>query len=112
MAASRESVRDHVDKLREPNAFVRAATLAWTQAQIQLRHLGIDAAEASLFQRLAGHVIYAGGSMRPSSDTIRRGGGRPAQFWGHSISRDLPILLLRINHVDDIAIARQVLRAH
>src|SRR6202030_2011277 len=61
IAASRESVLDLVDKLREPSAFVRAATLAWTQAQIQLRHLGIDAAEASLFQRLAGHAIYAGG---------------------------------------------------
>ncbi len=112
IAASRESVLDLVDKLREPNAFVRAATLAWTQAQIQLRHLGIDAAEASLFQRLAGHVIYAGGSMRPSSDTIRRGGGGPAELWAHSISGDLPIVLLRINDVDDIAIARQLLRAH
>jgi cyclic beta-1,2-glucan synthetase len=111
-AASRESVLDLVDKLREPNAFVRAATLAWTQAQIQLRHLGIDAAEASLFQRLAGHVIYADASMRPSSDTIRRGGGGPAELWAHSISGDLPIVLLRINDVEDIAIARQLLRAH
>jgi cyclic beta-1,2-glucan synthetase len=112
IAASRESVLDLVDKHREPNAFVRAATLAWTQAQIQLRHLGIDAAEASLFQRLAGHVIYADASMRPSSDTIRRGGGGPAELWAHSISGDLPIVLLRINDVDDIAIARQLLRAH
>src|SRR5207237_1261260 len=55
-AASRENALDLVDKHHEPNAFVRASTLAWTQAQVQLRHLGIDAAEASLFHRLAGHV--------------------------------------------------------
>ncbi|MGO9514441.1 MAG: GH36-type glycosyl hydrolase domain-containing protein [Steroidobacteraceae bacterium] len=112
IAASREGVLDVVDKHHEANAFVRAATLAWTQAQIQLRHLGIDAAEASLFQRLAGHVIYADASMRPSSETIRRGGGGPAELWAHGISGDLPIVLLRINDVDDIAIARQLLRAH
>ena len=47
VADSRESVLDLVDKHHEPNAFVRAATLAWTQAQIQLRHLAIDAAEAT-----------------------------------------------------------------
>ena len=112
VAGSREGVLDLVDKHHEPNAFVRAATLAWTQAQIQLRHLGIDAAEANLFQRLAGYVLYADASMRPSSDTIRRGGGGPAALWAHGISGDLPIVLLRIDDVEDIAIARQLLRAH
>jgi cyclic beta-1,2-glucan synthetase len=111
-AASRDSVLDLVDKHQEPNAFVRAATLAWTQAQIQLRHIGIDAAEASLFQRLAGYVLYADASARPSSDTIVRGAGGPAALWTHAISGDLPIVLLRIDAVEDIAIARQLLRAH
>ncbi len=112
VAGSREGVLDLVDKHHEPNAFVRAATLAWTQAQIQLRHLGIDAAEASLFQRLAGYVLYADASMRPSSDAIRRGGGGPAALWANGISGDLPIVLLRIDDVEDIGIARQLLRAH
>ena len=103
---------DLVDKHQEANAFVRAATLAWTQAQVQLRHLGIDAAEAGLFQRLAGYVLYADASMRPSSDTIRRGAGGPDALWAHGISGDLPIVLLRIDDVEDIAIARQLLRAH
>ena len=64
-----------VDKHHDTNAFERAATLAWTQAQVQLRHLGIDAAQANLFQRLAGHVLYADPGAASSSDTIRRGGG-------------------------------------
>ncbi len=112
VAGSRDSVLDLVDKHHEPNAFVRAATLAWTQAQIQLRHLGIDAAEASLFQRLAGYVLYADASMRPSSDAIRRGGGGPPALWANGISGDLPIVLLRIDDVEEIGIARQLLRAH
>jgi cyclic beta-1,2-glucan synthetase len=111
-AASREDVLDLVDKHQEANAFVRAATLAWTQAQIQLRHIGIDAGEANLFQRLAGYVLYADASARPPSDTILRGGGGPAALWPHAISGDLPIVLLRIDAVEDIAIARQLLRAH
>ena len=112
VADSRENVLDLLDKHHEPNAFVRAATLAWTQAQIQLRHLGIDAVEATLFQRLAGYVLYADASMRPSSDAIRRGSGGPAALWAHGISGDLPIVLLRIDDVEDIGVARQLLRAH
>jgi cyclic beta-1,2-glucan synthetase len=111
IAASREAVLDLVDKHQEANAFERAATLAWTQAQVQLRHIGIDAADAGLFQRLAGYVLYADASMRPSSDTVRRGAGSPDALWAHGISGDLPIVLLRIDDVEDIAIARQLLRA-
>jgi cyclic beta-1,2-glucan synthetase len=112
IAASRDAVLDLIDKHQEASAFVRAATLAWTQAQIQLRHVGIDATEASLFQRLAGYVLYADASMRASSETIRRGAGGPSALWTHGISGDLPIVLLRIDDVEDIAIARQLLRAH
>ena len=112
VAPSRERVLDLIDKHHDANAFVRASTLAWTQAQVQLRHLGITAAEASLFQRLAGHVLFADASLRPSSDAIRRAGGGPAALWNQGISGDLPIVLLRIDDVEDIAIARQLLQAH
>jgi cyclic beta-1,2-glucan synthetase len=112
IASSREAVLDLLDKHREDNSFERAATLSWTQAQVQLRHLGIDAAEAALFQRLAGHLIYADASMRPPSGAIRDGSGPPAALWAQRISGDVPILVLRIDASEDIAIARQLLKAH
>ena len=112
VASSREGVLDLLDKHHEANSFVRATTLAWTQAQVELRHLGIDSAEAALFHRLAGYLLYADASMRPPSDTIRSGGGPPAGLWAQSISGDFPILLLRIDAVEDIAIAHQLLKAH
>ncbi len=112
VASSRTDVLDLVDKHHDATAFDRAATLAWTQAQVQLSHLCVDPEEANLFQRLAGHVIYASPAMRPSSDTIRRGGGAPPGLWSQGISGDLPIVLVRIDNVEDIAIVRQLLRAH
>jgi cyclic beta-1,2-glucan synthetase len=112
VAASREGALDLLDKHHEANSFTRAATLAWTQAQVQLRHLGIDSAEAGLFQRLAGHLLYADASLRPPSNVISEGGGPPSGLWSQRISGDLPILLLRIDDIEDIAIARQLLQAH
>ena len=112
VAASREAALDLLDKHHEANSFVRAATLAWTQAQVQLRHLGIDSAEAVLFQRLAGHLLYADGSMRPPSHAIRDGSGPPMGLWSQRISGDVPIVLLRIDAVEDIAVVRQLLQAH
>ena len=111
-ASSRDEAMDLIDKHQDATAFDRAATLAWTQAQVQLSHLGISAEEAGLFQRLAGHVLYADPALRPSSDTIRRGGGGPAALWAQGISGDLPIVLVRIDDIEDVALVRQLLRAH
>jgi cyclic beta-1,2-glucan synthetase len=112
VASSRGEVLDLIDKHEDTTAFDRAATLAWTQAQVQLSHLGVDAEQAGLFQRLAGHVLYADPSLRPSSDTIRRGGGAPPALWAQGISGDIPIVLVRIDNIEDVAIVRQLLRAH
>jgi cyclic beta-1,2-glucan glucanotransferase len=112
VASSRMAALDLIDKHRDGAAYDRAATLAWTQAQVQLHYLGITQGEAGLFQRLAGHLLYAAPAMRSSSDTIQRGArGQPA-LWSQSISGDLPIVLLRIADAEDLYIARQLLQAH
>src|SRR6185437_6543716 len=112
VAVSREAVLDLVDKHRDAAAFDRAATLAWTQAQVQLHHLGIDRGEAALFQRLDSHLVYAGPTLRPSSDTILRGAGGQSGLWPMGISGDLPIVLLRIADIENLDIAHQLLQAH
>ncbi len=111
VASSREALIDAVDKHLDTNAFERAATLAWTQAQVQLRHLDIAPTEASVYQRLAGHVLYANPSLRSSSDTIRRGLSGQSALWAQGISGDVPIVLVRIDEVEDSGVVRELLRA-
>ena len=112
VAATRDEVVDLVDKHRDTQAFERASTLAWTQAQMQLRHLGVGADEANLFQRLANHVLYSDPTLRPPADVIKRGAGRASALWAHGISGDLPIILVRVEEEDDLKLVRQLLRAH
>ena len=111
VASSRDEVLDLVDQHRDAPAFDRAATLAWTQGQVELHHLGITSEEAMLFQRLAGHILYNDAALRPSSDVLRRRNGGQAALWAHEISGDLPIVLVRIDDADDLGIVRQLLRA-
>ncbi|MDQ6682472.1 MAG: glycosyl transferase, partial [Chloroflexota bacterium] len=112
VAESREEVLDLADKYRESGTFERAATLAWTQAQVQLRHLGVGGDEAHLFQRLANRILYSDPSLRPSSGLLARNDRGAPGLWAHGISGDLPIVLVRIDDTEDLAIVRQLLRAH
>jgi cyclic beta-1,2-glucan synthetase len=112
VASTREELLDLVDQHHDRSAFERARTLAWTQAQVQLRHIGIEASEAADFQRLAAPLLYADARFRAPAQVIARGAGPQSGLWLHAVSGDLPIVLLRIDDIEDIAQVRQLLRAH
>ncbi len=111
VADSREAVLELVDRHRQPTAYSRATMLAWTQAQIQLRHLNISSDEANLYQSLASHIIYANPALRAPTKTIMQDLGPQSALWPQSISGDRPLVLLRIDDVEDIEIVQQLLKA-
>ena len=112
IAFSRDEALALVDEYNNPSTFERAATLSWTQAQVQLHHLGIDPDEAYLFQELAGRILYSDPTLRPSSAVLMRNTRGPTGLWRHGISGDIPIVLVRIDDPEDQGIVRQLLRAH
>ncbi|HTR07343.1 MAG TPA: glucoamylase family protein [Paraburkholderia sp.] len=120
VAHSRARLLDLVDKHREGASFSRAAMLSWTQAQVQLRHTGVSADEAALFQRMAGYLLYGDPAMRANSAALMRGaaevaaagGVGAAPLWAHGVSGDLPILLVRIDDIEHMALVRQLVHAH
>ena len=113
LATSRPAALLMADKYRDPATFERIATLAWTQAQVQLHHLGIGAEEAHLFQQLANRILHADPRhARARRASLMRNTLGPSALWAHRISGDLPIVLVRIDEVEDRGIVRQLLRAH
>ena len=111
-AASREEALTLADKYHDPMTFERVVTLAWTQAQVQLHHLGIGHDEAHLFQDFASRILYSDPLLRPSSEVLARNTQGPSALWARGISGDIPIVLVRIDESEDREIVRQLLRAH
>ncbi len=112
VADTPDALLDLVDRHRDPSAFARAATLAWTQAQVQLRHLGITHADAADFQTLGGMVLRNDPRLRATPAQIAAGAAPQSALWALGISGDLPIVLLQIEDTEDIAALHQALSAH
>jgi cyclic beta-1,2-glucan synthetase len=112
VTATRAQAVALVDKHRDMAGFERAKTLAWTQAQVQLRYLGVDFEEAKAFQRIANRVLYSDSSLRAPHDILEKNQLGQSALWPHGISGDLPIVLVRIDDENDLEIVRQLLRAH
>ena len=111
VAASPEALLVLVDRHRDASAFARAATLAWTLGQVQLRHLGVTSATAAEFQRLGGMVIRGDGRLRANAAQVLAGAGPQSRLWALGISGDLPIVLFLIGDAEDAGRLHEVLQA-
>ena len=111
VASDRDSAHALAQKYREPSAATRAFALSLGHAQSALHHLAIDHDDALLFERLASRVLYADASLRAPADVLASNAlGQPG-LWRHSISGDLPILVVQIVSTDALPLVRQVLQA-
>ncbi len=112
VANSREEAMMLADKYHDPSIFERESRLAWTKAQVEMSHLRLDAEDAHLFQRLAARIIYSDPSLRPRPHVLALNTKAQSNLWPYAISGDLPILLVRINRLEDLPAVRKILRGH
>ncbi|TVP94440.1 MAG: cyclic beta 1-2 glucan synthetase [Planctomycetaceae bacterium] len=112
MARTRESAVEMIDKYRDRHLADRVFDMAWTHGQVVLRQLNASEADAQLFGRLAGPVVFANAALRANAGTLKKNRRGQSGLWGHGISGDLPIVLLRIGNAENIDLVRKLVQAH
>jgi cyclic beta-1,2-glucan synthetase len=101
-----------VEKYQDRRLADRVFELAWTHGQVVLRQLNASEADAQLYGRLAGMVIYSQATLRAESVVLLRNRRSQSGLWGYAISGDLPIVLLRIGEATSLDLVRQLVQAH
>jgi cellobiose phosphorylase len=109
---SREAALAHVEKYQSSRMADRAFDLAWTHSQVTLRQLNATEAEAQLYGRLAGALIYADPARRANPGVLLNNRRGQSGLWSYGISGDAPIILLRISDAEKIELVRQLIQAH
>jgi cyclic beta-1,2-glucan synthetase len=112
LTQSKEKALELADRYHDIHAFDRETKRAWTQAQVDLRHLNIDSQSAYLYQRLAERILYSEPSLRPPTHQRVANTNQQASLWPSGIGGDLPIVVVRIDDQKDIPVIRKLLRCH
>ena len=112
VAPSREEAAALADKYGDRYIADRVFDMAWTHGQAILSHMNATEAEAQLYNRLAGSVVYAGPELRAAPDVLAKNRRGQAGLWGYSVSGDYPIVLLRMEESGNLELVRQLLAAH
>lgn len=101
-----------IDKYRDRRLADRVFDLAWTHSQVVRRQINASQADAQLYERLAGLMVYAHPFLRADNAVLMQNRRGQSGLWGHSISGDLPIVLLQIADAGNIELVRQMVQAH
>ncbi len=96
IADNRDKAIGLMKKYGNLGASQRALEMAWTQTQLQLRHLRIHQEEAQLYQKLASRVLFPHAQLRPSYKRLRLNRRCQSNLWAYGISGDLPIVVASI----------------
>ena len=112
VAADEPAARECAQKYHDHGVAARAFALAYTQALMAQRHLGISVEQAQLTERLASRVFFSDASLRADGETLAKNTLGQEGLWRFGISGDLPIVLVRVKEPDDVQLVRQVLTAH
>lgn len=91
---------------------IRAFELSWTHTQVLLRQINATEADAQLFNRLASSVIYSNSNLRADAAVIQNNYRGQSGLWSHSVSGDIPVVLLHIFDQESIELVKQMVQAH
>ena len=112
VAETKEGCNILVEKYQDRHLTNRVLELVWTHSQVILRQINATEADAQLFSRLAGSIIFSNPSLRTDPATIIKNQRGQSGLWGYSISGDIPIVLLQIEDAANIELVRQMVQAH
>jgi cyclic beta-1,2-glucan synthetase len=112
ISETREACEGLMNKYRDPHLKKRAVDLSWTHNQVLLRQINATEADAQLYDQLAASVIYANPALRADTAVILSNARGQSGLWSHSVSGDLPIVLLHIYDQESIELVRQMVQAH
>jgi len=112
IAETRNTCEALMHKYRDRHLKNRAFELSWTHNQVLLRQIKATEADAYLYDCLAASVIYANPVFRAEASVILSNHKGQSGLWSHSVSGDLPIVLLHMYNPENLELVRQMLQAH
>ena len=112
IGAARDACAGLIEKYRDRRLADRVFDLAWTHSQVVRRQINASQADAQLYERLAGLVLYASSALRAEQAVLLQNRRGQSGLWGQAISGDHPVVLLQISDVANIELVRQLVQAH
>lgn len=82
------------------------------QSEMELKYLGITKQQVNAFQDLISPIFYSSSYYRGPVENIRRNWKNQSFLWRFGVSGDNPVIMLRVNSIEEAGIISDVLKVY
>lgn len=111
-AGSRSKILELATRYQPSSMQERAFAMARSRADVELRQLDLTTPDLQHIQDLLSLLLYPHAALRPPVQTLAANSKGQSGLWAFGISGDYPILLFRLNGLQDLPQLELLLRAH
>ncbi|HZY40444.1 MAG TPA: hypothetical protein VFF59_00430, partial [Anaerolineae bacterium] len=111
-ARSRDQALTLAQRYQDAQTIERAFDQARVRAEMELTQLDLTVSDLEQIEQLLSALIYPRAALRANAATLAANRKGQSSLWRFSISGDYPILLVRMNTTEDLALVQQALQAH
>jgi cyclic beta-1,2-glucan synthetase len=111
-AESYEEVLALLTRYQSWHRIERAFDLARASSERELQQLGLSSKDVEQNQLLLSLLLYPLKDLRTDPNTIASNVKGQSGLWAYAISGDYPILLVKVDSQDELALVHEVLRSH
>jgi cyclic beta-1,2-glucan synthetase len=111
IAGSKDAMQKQMIRYQDVHIRNRAFELSWTHNQVILHQINSSVEESQMFSRLTSSILFNNKDFRASEHILAQNTHGQSSLWGYSISGDRPIILLKVSHISNIKIVKQLIQA-
>ncbi len=112
LSERREGALAIVEALSSTAGIERTCELAWADARVELKHIGVSALASFQYQRLLSAILTPQEALRVSADHAADDLDGRSVLWSLGVSGDLPLVLVRLDDAGLSDLCREALLAH
>lgn len=111
-AQSRDEATQLAERYRSSSVINHVVEMARRQNEIALRQLDLSTTELVWMQQLLSMLLYPNPDLRAAAEVLSANSKGQPGLWAYGISGDMPILLVRIDSVENLPMVLELLHAH
>ncbi|MGN1269524.1 MAG: GH36-type glycosyl hydrolase domain-containing protein [Clostridia bacterium] len=107
---NKEQVKEELEKFTNQATIKHHFELSRAKVEAENRYLGVTGKQFELYQQILGYLVAQ--NPLKKLQAIQVIDAPVSKLWQYGISGDLPILLLKIQNIEEIEIVKEILKAY
>ena len=112
ISKDKEAILNLLQKYKNTKIITKTIELARAKVEAETIYLGLKGTDIEKYQKLLSYVLFNNPLKKIAFESLPKKVYSQSDLWKYGISGDIPIILVKIEDLNDMYVVKDILRAH